>query len=100
MLAHPLWLQATLCSTPIANFPSNLIDASDASFWDEWNDENAQLNIFLKMRYPLNYMCSLLGFTKMNGNNANMTVIVEFNDFPREETQTFSLGHTKPIVVA
>ena len=52
------------------------------------------------MHYPLNYMCSLLGFTKMNGNNANMTVIVEFNDFPREETQTFSLGHTKPIVVA
>ena len=48
------------------------------------------------MRYPLNYMCSLLGFTKMNGNNANMRVIVEFNDFPREETQSFSSDTLSP----
>jgi hypothetical protein len=45
-------------------------------------------------------MCSLRGFTKMNGKHANMEVIVKSNDFLREETQSFSLGCTKPIVVA
>jgi len=52
------------------------------------------------MHYPLHHMCSLSGFTKMNGKHANMEVIVKSNDFPREETQSFSLGRTKPIVVA
>jgi hypothetical protein len=45
-------------------------------------------------------MCSLCGFTKMNGKHANMEVIVKSNDFLREETKSFSLGRTKPIVVA
>jgi hypothetical protein len=45
-------------------------------------------------------MCSLHGFTKMNGKHADMEVIVKSNDFLREETQSFSLGRTKPTVVA
>ena len=45
-------------------------------------------------------MCSLHGFTEMNAKHANMEVILKPNDYPREETQSFSLGHTKPIVVA
>jgi hypothetical protein len=45
-------------------------------------------------------MCSLRGFTKMNGKHADMEVIVKSNDFLREETQSFSLGRTKPTVVA
>jgi hypothetical protein len=45
-------------------------------------------------------MCSLRGFTKMNGKHADMEVIVKSNDFPREETQSLSLGRTKPTVVA
>jgi hypothetical protein len=44
-------------------------------------------------------MCSLRSFTKMNGKHADMEVIVKSNDFPREETQSLSLGRTKPIVV-
>jgi hypothetical protein len=40
-------------------------------------------------------MRSLCGFTKLD-----MEVIVKSNDIPREETQSFSLGHTKPTVVA
>jgi hypothetical protein len=35
-------------------------------------------------------MRSLCGFTKMNGKHADMEVIVKSNDFPREETQSFS----------
>jgi hypothetical protein len=45
-------------------------------------------------------MCSLCGFTKMNRKHADMEVIVKSNDFPREETQSLSLGRTKPTVVA
>jgi hypothetical protein len=45
-------------------------------------------------------MCSLCGFTKMNRKHADMEVIIKSNDFPREETQSFSLGCTKPTVVA
>ena len=56
--------------------------------------------LFLKKHYPLNHMCSLHGFTEMNAKHANMEVILKPNDYPREETQSFSLGHTKPIVVA
>ncbi len=41
----------------------------------------------------MNGMCSLRHFTKLN---ADMEVIVKSNDFPREETQSFSLGRTKP----
>jgi len=44
-------------------------------------------------------MCSLHGFTKMNGKHVDMEVIVKSNDFPREETQSFSLRRTKPVVV-
>ena len=50
--------------------------------------------------YPLHHMCSLRGFMKMNGKHADMEVIVKSNDFPREETQSLSLGRTKPTVVA
>jgi hypothetical protein len=53
----------------------------------------------LKKHYPIHHMCSLCGFTKMNRKHANMDVIVKSNDFPREETQSFSLERTKPIVV-
>ena len=56
--------------------------------------------LFLKKHYPLHHMCSLRGFTKLNGKHADMEVIVKSNDFPREETQSFSLGRTKPTVVA
>ena len=45
-------------------------------------------------------MCSLHGFTKMNGKHADMEVIIKSNDFPREETQSLSLGRTKPTVIA
>jgi len=45
-------------------------------------------------------MCSLCGFTKLNGKHADMEVIVKSNDYPREESQSFSLGHTKLTVVA
>ena len=54
----------------------------------------------LKKHHPLHRLCSLCGFTKINGKHANMEVIVKSNDFPGEETQSFSLGRTKPTVVA
>jgi hypothetical protein len=56
--------------------------------------------LFPKKHYPLHHMCSLRGFTKMNGKHADMEVIVKSNDFPRKETQSLSLGRTKPTVVA
>jgi len=45
-------------------------------------------------------MCSLRSFMKLNGKHADMEVIVKSNDFLREGTQSFSLGRTKPTVVA
>ncbi len=75
--------------------------ALDASFWDEWNDDKCTAQYyFFKKHYPLHHMCSLRGFTKLDGKHADMEVIVKSNDFPREETQSFSLGRTKPTVVA
>jgi hypothetical protein len=56
--------------------------------------------LFLKKALPLHHMCSLCGFTKMNRKHADMEVIVKSNDFPREETESLSLGRTKPTVVA
>jgi hypothetical protein len=55
--------------------------------------------LFLKNDYPLHHMCSLRGFTKMKRKHADTEVIVKSNDFLREETQSFSLGRTKPTVV-